>query len=145
MAQCEAEIGGHLGDFGYRNWGLMRHNFLQSCAALAAAAFAQLCLAASGLAAEAVKPLVTVQPDPSPDVTLFFRDWTKGHEPQVSREETIKHLREAVKYVFVIFNENEYSIIISGRFPAPTGSIRTASIRARPRIHLALPKHIRIA
>ena len=101
--------------------GLMRHNFLQSCAALAAAAFAQLCLAASGLAAEAVKPLVTLQPNPSPDVTLYFRDWTKGHEPQVSREETIKHLREAVKYVFVIFNENESFDHYFGTFPGANG------------------------
>ena len=80
---------------------------LQSCAALGAAAVAQICLPASALAQETDKPMVTLQPDPSPDVLPFFRDWTKGNEPALSREETIERLRALIKYVFVIFNENE--------------------------------------
>ena len=83
--------------------------FVQSCAALAAAAVAQLCLATSDLAQEADKPMVTLQPDPARDVMPFYRDWTKSPEaePRLTREQTIERLRAAVKYVFVIFHENE--------------------------------------
>ena len=62
--------------------------FLYSCAALVAAALAQLCIATGGVAQEADIPSVTLQPDPSPDVLPFYRDWTKGEEPRLSRKET---------------------------------------------------------
>jgi phospholipase C len=73
------------------------------------AAVAQLCLATSDLAQEADKPMVTLQPDPARDVMPFYRDWTKSPEaePRLTREQTIERLRVAVKYVFVIFHENE--------------------------------------
>jgi len=42
---------------------------------------------------------VTLQPDPASDVLPFYRDWTKSDEPALSREQTIEHLRAAIKYV----------------------------------------------
>lgn len=97
--------------------------FLRACAAVVAAAVAQLCLAASGLAQEADKPRVTLQPDPDPDVKPFYRDWTMhpDAEPHLSREATIDRLRAAVKYVFVIFNENESFDHDFGTFPGADG------------------------
>jgi phospholipase C len=91
--------------------------FLYSCAAFVAAALAQICLATMGLAREADIPPVTLQPDPGHNVMPFYRDWTKGTEPRLSREETIERLRAAVKYVFVIFQENESFDNYFGTFP----------------------------
>jgi phospholipase C len=119
--------------------------FLDSCAALVAAALAQIFLATMGLAHEPDIPPVTLQPDPGPDVAPFYRDWTKGAEPRLSREETIERLRAAMKYVFVIFQENESFDNYFGTFPERTGFTRTASIHERPRIRPALPKLIRVS
>ena len=99
----------------------MLRDFLHSCSALVAAALAQLCIATMGLAQEADIPSVTLQPDPSPDVLPFYRDWTNGAEPRLSRQETIERLRAAVKYVFVIFNENELFDHYFGTFPGANG------------------------
>ncbi|HEX3497508.1 MAG TPA: alkaline phosphatase family protein [Methylocella sp.] len=95
--------------------------FLDSCAALVAAALAQIFLATMGLALDADKPMVTLQPDPGPDVAPFYRDWTKGAEPRLSRPEMIERLRAAVKYVFVIFQENESFDNYFGTFPGANG------------------------
>ena len=67
----------------------MVQSFLPSCAALAAAALAQLCLATGGLAQGADKPMVTLQPDPSSEVKPFYRDFTQHPElePHLSRDE----------------------------------------------------------
>ncbi len=51
----------------------------------------------------------------------FYRDWTKGAEPRLSRELTIERLRAAVKYVFVIFQENELFDNYFGTFPGANG------------------------
>ena len=48
--------------------------------------------------------LVTAQPAPGPDVAPYASDPASGPAP--SRDELIGLLREKVKYVFVIFNEN---------------------------------------
>jgi phospholipase C len=95
--------------------------FHWSCGALVAAALVQLCIATMGWALEADKPMVTLQPDPGSDVMPFYRDWTKGAELRLSREETIKRLRAAVKYVFVIFQENESFDSYFGTFPGANG------------------------
>jgi hypothetical protein len=59
---------------------------LQFYAAMVVAALAQPCIAATGMAQEANnpmdKPKVTLQPDPSPDVMVFYRDWTKDTEAE---------------------------------------------------------------
>ncbi|HUZ90388.1 MAG TPA: alkaline phosphatase family protein [Methylocella sp.] len=99
----------------------------QFYAALVAAALAQPCIVAKGMAQGAHRPAdkqrVTLQPDPSPDVIPFYRDWTKDTEaePNLSREATIEHLRAAIKYVFVIFNENESFDHNFGTFPGANG------------------------
>ena len=73
------------------------------------------------MAQEADISSVTLQPDPGPDVMPFYRDWTKGAEPRVSREQTIERLRAVVKYVFVIFQENELFDNYFGTFPGANG------------------------
>jgi hypothetical protein len=90
--------------------GRVHRLFLYPCAALVAPALAQLCIATMGLAQEADNPSVTLQPDPSPDVLPFYRDWTKGAEPRLSREETIERLRAAVKYVLAngIYSDGQH-------------------------------------
>jgi Phosphoesterase family len=95
--------------------------FLYFCAALVAAALVQLCIAKIGLAQEADISSVTLQPDPGPDVIPFYRDWTKGAEPRLSRKQTIERLRAVVKYVFVIFQENESFDNYFGTFPGANG------------------------
>ena len=93
---------------------------LHSCGILVTAALVQLSTA-RGFAQDADIPSVTLQPDPSSDVLPFYRDWTKGEEPRLSREETIERLRAAIKYVFVIFNENESFDHYFGTFPGANG------------------------
>ena len=68
------------------------------------------------------QPLVTTQPDPSADVVPYFvsdadarwssADWSK---------EDIEALRQKVKYVFVIFNENRSFDHEYGTFPGVNG------------------------
>jgi phospholipase C len=87
-------------------------------------AFAVMALVSSSprsLAQEAGARPVTLQPDPSPEVAPYYRDWTKGDEPHLSREEAIKLLRAAVKYIFVIFHENESFDHYFGTFPGANG------------------------
>jgi phospholipase C len=95
---------------------------VRSRAALVAAVLLQFCFATLGLAQETGRA-VTLQPDPGPDVKPFYRDWTTdpAAEPDLSREETIARLRAAVKYVFVIFNENESFDHYFGTFPGANG------------------------
>lgn len=69
----------------------------------------------------AARPTVTLQPDPSPDVMPFYRDWTKGDEPRLARQELIRRVRALVKYVFVILNENESFDHYFGTFPGANG------------------------
>ena len=66
----------------------------------------------------------------------FYRDWTKGEEPRLSREETIERLRAAIKYVFVIFNENESFDHYFGTFPGANGIY---SDGGRPRAPMNTP------
>ncbi len=60
-----------------------------------------------GFAASDSRPLVTTQPDPSADVAPYF---VSDADPRWSSaewsKEDIEALRQKVKYVFVIFNEN---------------------------------------
>src|SRR5450631_3659001 len=99
----------------------MHRFFLHPRAVLVAAALAQFCLAANGAAQETGTQRVTLQPDPAPGVVSFYRDWTKGDEPALSREEAIERLRAAVKYVFVIFHENESFDHYFGTYPGANG------------------------
>ncbi len=100
--------------------GLVLRFILQSCGILVTAALVQLSTT-RGFAQDAHISSVTLQPDPSSDELPFYRDWTKGEEPRLSREETIERLRAAIKYVFVIFNENELFDHYFGTFPGANG------------------------
>ncbi len=101
--------------------GQMDRFFLRLCGVLAVAAFAQLCLPAKSRAQQPDAPLVTLQPDPAAAVTPFYRDWTKSDEPALSREQIIERLRGTIKYVFVIFNENQSFDHYFGTFPGANG------------------------
>ena len=76
-----------------------------------------VCLAAGPGMAQTARPTVTIQPDPSPAVAPFVVD----AGPAVPREALIRQLREKVKYVFVIFNENHSFDNEFGTFPGANG------------------------
>ena len=90
---------------------------VRSAAALAAiATLSQPALAASSL------PLVTTQPDPPSDVAPYFvadtdPRWTA---PEWSADD-IAALRQQIKYVFVIFNENRSFDHEYGTLPGANG------------------------
>ncbi|MDA8387696.1 MAG: hypothetical protein M0Z58_03390 [Nitrospiraceae bacterium] len=66
-------------------------------------------------------PVVTAQPAGSagPDVRGYMHD--PGIEPRMSREALIQLLRRRIKYVFVIFNENQSFDNEFGTFPGVNG------------------------
>ena len=92
-------------------------------AGLAAWGGVQFGLVQKAWSQETSQPIVTPQPDPNADILPFFREWTKTPEtePRLSREETIARLRKKVKYVFVIFHENESFDRFFGTFPGANG------------------------
>ena len=63
--------------------------------------------------------LVTAQPNPGPAVAPYVTD--PAREPAISRNETIRRLRQRVKYVFIIFNENHSFDNEFGTFPGANG------------------------
>jgi len=63
--------------------------------------------------------LVTAQPSPGPAVAPYVTD--PAREPATSRNEIIRRLRQRVKYVFVIFNENHSFDNEFGTFPGANG------------------------
>ncbi len=73
-------------------------------------------------AASNSRPLVTTQPDPTPDVAPFF---VAEQDPRWSSPEwsaaDITALRDKIKYVFVIFNENRSFDHEYGTFPGANG------------------------
>ena len=104
-----------------RCFGLWSRSALVAC-------LMQFCLAAMGLAKAAdnpvaALPLVTLQPDPAAGVMQFYRDWTARpeSEPRLFREDMIERLHLKIKYVFVIFNENESFDHDFGTFPGANG------------------------
>jgi phospholipase C len=64
-------------------------------------------------------PLVTSQSSPSPGGAPYITNTADG--PAVSRDEMIRRLRQKVKYVFVIFNENHSFDNEFGTFPGANG------------------------
>jgi phospholipase C len=64
-------------------------------------------------------PLVTAQPRPGPTVALYLTNL--ANEAAVPRDEIIRRLRQKVKYVFVIFNENHSFDNEFGTFPGANG------------------------
>ena len=76
-------------------------------------------LAQNAPAPETSVPLVHLQPDPGPEIAPYVVDPTAAPKP--SREELIAALRQKVKYVFVIFNENHSFDNEFGTFPGANG------------------------
>lgn len=74
---------------------------------------------AAGQPALAQTALVTVQPAPGPAVLPYVTD--PAGKPTVARDELIAALRQKVKYVFVIFNENHSFDNEFGSFPGANG------------------------
>ncbi len=111
-------------------------NVLASGVALAACLAPALGDPASGVrsgpfAGQADRALVRLQPDPSPDVAPFTRDEDPGLEyGAATRERFIRALREKVKFVFVIFNENQS---FDGEFAAFPGVNGLFSDGEKPR------------
>jgi phospholipase C len=96
-------------------------NFLKATTALvAAASLLQPALMASAAAQE--RPRVTTQPFPGDDVGPYFID---GHDyrwrDHDRDDDIVEMLRDRVKYVFVIFNENHSFDNEYGTFPGVNG------------------------
>ena len=90
----------------------MKRYFRATTAFVSAAALLQTCLV----------PCAYAQPQIQEDVWPQVRDYRDGerhHEHE--REELIRRLREKVKYVFVIFHENELFDHYFGTFPGANG------------------------
>ena len=64
-------------------------------------------------------PAVTAQPDVAPDLMPYINDPAK--EPELSQEMLVTLLRQRIKYVFVIFNENHSFDNEYGTFPGVNG------------------------
>jgi phospholipase C len=69
--------------------------------------------------AQPVRPLLTPQPDPSPAIAPYVVD--PAAEPPMNRAELVRQLRQKIKYVFVIFNENHSFDNEYGTFPGANG------------------------
>ena len=76
-------------------------------------------LAANQLPIGQVIPSVTAQPDAGPDIRRYFID--PAREPQLSKNAITQLLREKIKYVFIIFNENNSFDNEYGTFPGVNG------------------------
>ena len=66
----------------------------------------------------AATPMLTAQPDPTPDIQSFIRPIP---DAMPARDALIAALRQKVKYVFVIFNENHSFDNEFGSFPGANG------------------------
>ena len=87
-----------------------------------ATVLAAIGLSHPGFGASNTPPLVTTQPDPSPDVAPFFvSDMDERWSGAEWSKEDIEALRRKVKYVFVIFNENRSFDHEYGTFPGANG------------------------
>lgn len=65
------------------------------------------------------KGMITQQPNVTPDIAPYMV--TAASEPQLSKKEMVKLLRQKVKYVFIIFNENHSFDNEFGTFPGVNG------------------------
>ncbi len=64
-------------------------------------------------------PAVAAQPNVTPDISQYFHD--PGNDCRLSQAELVKLLRQRIKYVFVIFNENHSFDNEYGTFPGVNG------------------------
>ncbi len=66
-----------------------------------------------------VHPAVTAQPDVGPDLKPYFNDPSK--DPELPPQMLVTLLRQRIKYVFIIFNENHSFDNEYGTFPGVNG------------------------
>ncbi|MGO9688725.1 MAG: phospholipase C [Syntrophobacteraceae bacterium] len=64
-------------------------------------------------------PAVTAQPDAGPDIMRYFNDPAK--DPELPPQMLVTLLRQRIKYVFIIFNENHSFDNEYGTFPGVNG------------------------
>ena len=109
---------------------MKKDGFLRHCSALAAvAALLQPILAPNATAQYAAR--VTAQPSSSdPLVTQFFT--SPSSSPQLSNAQMTQLLRNKIKYVFVIFNENHSFDNEYGTFPGVNGLYSTGEAPRSP-------------
>ena len=90
---------------------------LQTCSALLAAALSGL----SAASAAAAEPLVIAQPTEGEDAAYasYLRD--PANEPAIAPDQLVAALRQHVRYVFVLFQENESFDHYFGSFPGANG------------------------
>jgi len=79
-------------------------------------------------------PIVTPQPDPGAAVTPYVVN--PNAPPRMSRAELIRQIRSKIKYVFVIFNENNSFDHEYGAFPGANGLFSDGQ---NPRSHADTP------
>ena len=101
----------------------MKRNLLAACSALITASLALQ------PALSQVSPLVIAQPNPAAPVASVFRD--PAADPRLSTEEMVALLRQRVKYVFVLFQENRSFDHYFGTFPGANGLFSDGT-RPRP-------------
>ena len=75
-------------------------------------------VAMAGSLPASASPMLTAQPDPTPDVAPFV---TPIPTTMPDRDAVIAALRQKVKYVFVVFNENHSFDNEYGSFPGANG------------------------
>jgi phospholipase C len=80
-------------------------------------------------AQDAGAPLISLQPSPEPEIAPFVID--PASDPNPSAAEMTALLREKVKYVFIIFNENHSFDNEYGTFPGVNG-LYSDGVRPRP-------------
>ena len=92
----------------------------KGCSALIAASLIlQPVIVSTAHAANAPKPIIVGQPDPTGDVAAYYAD--PANDPTLSNAELIKLLRQRVKYVFVLFQENRSFDHYFGTFRGANG------------------------
>ena len=99
-------------------------------ASLLQPSFLPVALAGTASADQRAKiPAVTAQPDAGPELAQYFQDPLKERAP--SQKELVRQLRQKIKYVFVIFNENHSFDNEFGTFPGVNG-LYSDGVNPRP-------------
>jgi phospholipase C len=79
-----------------------------------------------------MQPIITAQPDLLPEIKCYFNDPAKG--PALPRKRLVKLLRQRIRYVFVIFNENHSFDNEYGTFPGVNG-LYSDGLKPRPAVN----------
>ena len=98
----------------------MLRSLFKGCSALVAASLVlQPVIVSTAHAAHAPQLIVSGQPDPSGDVAAYYAD--PANDPTLSNAELIRLLRQRVKYLFVLFQENRSFDHYFGTFRGANG------------------------